>query len=120
MAEPYAFRFQAGVPYAQTIRVTGAKATWPTLDAFEVRAQVRSGRTETSPLKDDLARFITASFDDDDILLTVSLTGQDTRAFKDGYYDIFISDPDTVDARAIRVLHGEITVNPAITDAADE
>lgn len=119
MSEPVDLNMQAGEPYARRIRLTDGKTTWATLGDFEIRAQVRAGRNTTAPLKADLGPHLTPSYDANDIVIDLSLTGAETRAQAGGYYDLFISDPGADDARAIRLLHGVVRVTAAITDAED-
>lgn len=107
-----------GVPFARRIRVVAGTTIWATLDDFEVRAQVRSGRSESGRLVADLTEFLTVSLDDADILIDLVLTGAETRALASGgYYDILLSDVGTTDARALKLLAGQFTVNPTVTAA---
>lgn len=120
MSEATNLAMQAGIPYARRIRITGGKNLWATLDAFEVRSQVRSGRQVSTPLKYDLTPHLTPSFDANDIVIDLALTGAQTRTVLGGNYDMLITDAGTTDAQGMRVLHGTLTVEPTTTDAADE
>lgn len=119
MSEPVDLNMQAGEPYARRIRLADGKTTWATLGDFEVRAQIRASRNTTAPLKGDLGPHLTPSYDGNDIVIDLSLTGAETRAQAGGYYDMFISDTGATDARAVRLLHGTVRVATAITAAED-
>lgn len=58
---------------------------------------------------------MTSAFDGNDIVISLALTGEDTRELQSGFYDVFISDVGPTDARAIRILHGLFKVTPATT-----
>lgn len=120
MSEPTDLAMQAGIPYARRIRITDGKNLWASLDAFEVRSQVRAGRQTSSPLKYDLTPHLTPSFDANDIVVDLVLTGAQTRTMVGGNYDMLVTDAGAVDAQGMRVLHGTLTVEPTTTDAADE
>jgi hypothetical protein len=120
MAEPTPLDVQAGIPYSRRIRITNGKNLWANLADFEVRSQVRAGRQITSQLKADLGPFLVASFDGNDIVIDLTLTGADTRALVGGNYDILVTDTGATDARGLRVLHGNLTVAPTTTTDADE
>lgn len=107
-----------GVPFARTVRITGGTSIWATLDDFEVRAQVRAGRSELDALVADLGPYLSVSLDGADILIVLALSGAETRALAaGGFYDILLSDVGTTDARALKVLAGQLTVNPTVTAA---
>jgi hypothetical protein len=106
---------QAGEPYARRIRVVDGKNIWATLDLFEVRCQVRDGDSEQYPLVSDLSIYFTPSYDLNDIVIDIAMTGQQTRTVGPGFYDVFLSDVGAVDARAIRILDGNLVVLPAVT-----
>lgn len=112
-------RIVAGLPYSRRIRVVGAAATWPTVEDFEVRSQVRTGRGPTSTLLFALADYLTPSVEGGDIILDLHMTGSQTRQIKAGFYDIVISDPGEVDERAIRALHGSISIGSLTTAPVD-
>lgn len=107
-----------GVPWSTTVTVVDAKLTWPSLDDLEVRSEVRDGPSLDYALIADLRAFMDVSFDGDDLVIAISASGSHTRAWRSGYYDIFVSDVGTVDARAIRPLHGEFVVASAVTAAS--
>lgn len=109
----------AGLPYARRFRVQGGKLVWSNLDQMEVRSQIRQRKTPTSPLVGALTPFLTASYEGDDILIDLELTGAQTRAMVKGYYDIIISDVGTTDARALPVASGKVKVSTLVTEAAD-
>ena len=111
----------AGLPYRRRIRVTGATSMWPTLDDFEVRSQIRAGRDVNSQFLHDLGQYITPSIEGDDIILTLELTGAQTRLLPvKGNYDVIISDPGVDDAKALPALSGKIKVGQLITGPADD
>ncbi|WP_028637708.1 hypothetical protein [Nocardioides sp. URHA0032] len=120
MADPTPLDVQAGVPYSRRIRITDGKNLWANLADFEVRSQVRAGRQITSPLKADLRPFLAASFDGNDIVIDLTLTGADTRTLVGGNYDILVTDTGATDALGLRVLHGTLTIAPTTTAATDE
>jgi hypothetical protein len=104
-----------GLPYSRRIRITDGVNTWPTLDDFEVRSEVRVSRSSSSTLRATLGIFITSSIDGNDIVLDLQMTGSDTRSLLGGYYDIVVSDKGDVDLRGIRVLTGQLRVDQLIT-----
>lgn len=109
----------AGLPYTRAIRITGGAAIWPELDQFEVRSQVRAGKTEQTALLNDLRPFITKTIVENDIVLLLSMTGAETRTLNAGYYDVILSDPGVTDARAISALSGKIKIKQLVTAASD-
>jgi hypothetical protein len=108
---------RAGLPFARRIRVVGGRATWPTLDSFEVRADVRSGASSSSPLRYDLRQHMAVAYDGDDIVIDLSMTGAQTRQAKGGNYDVLVSDAGAEDARAIVAVEGQVTVTPVVSGA---
>lgn len=111
----------AGLPYHRRVRVMNGKALWPTLDSFEVRSQIREGKTEATALLGVLTPYLTKSFDGVDIVVDIDLTGEQTREIPiSGSYDIVISDPGPEDARAFPILAGKIKVKALVTAATDE
>lgn len=116
---PVALEMTAGLPYSRRFRVQDGKLVWPTLDTFEVRSQIRKRKTPTSELLGALTPFLTPSYDEDDIVVDLELTGAQTREVVGGYYDIIISDVGTTDARAIPIASGKVKVGTLVTEAAD-
>lgn len=104
-----------GLPYSRRIRITNGVNVWPTLDDFEVRSEVRASPHGASKLKATLSQFITPSIDGNDIVLDLQMTGSDTRALSNGYYDIVVTDKGSTDLRGLRVLRGQLTVDQLIT-----
>jgi len=104
-----------GLPYSRRIRVTDGKLTWPTLDELEVKSDVRVSAVSTGTLKGSLAAFITPSFEGNDLILELRMSGKDTRTFSGGFYDIVVSDKGTDDIRAIRVLKGRVEMDRLVT-----
>lgn len=117
--DPVYLELTAGLPYARRIRMTDGKLAWPLLTDFEVRSHVRAGKDTTSPLLYDLAVHMTPSYDVNDILVDISLTGAQTRLIPPGNFDVIISDPGVEDVRAVRLASGKIKVASLITAAVD-
>lgn len=109
----------AGLPYSRKIRVTGGTGVWPTLGDFEVRSQIRREQDSNSALLGDLKPYLTPSIDGLDIVLDLVLSGAQTKTIPSGYYDIVLSDPGAVDARAISVLSGQVKVKTLVTAMSD-
>lgn len=108
----------AGLPYARRIRVTDGKDLWAALDDFEIRSDVRSGPAESTRLRADLGQFMTPSYDANDIVIDLALTGDDTRnSMESGYYDVLMSDVGLIDEAAVQVLSGQVTVKPSVSSA---
>jgi hypothetical protein len=109
----------AGEPFSRIIRVTGAAAIWPTTDDFEVRSEARSGPAQQCRLMADLSVYLTPSIDGEDVVVTVTMTGEQTRGLcrtaKNAYYDMFLSDVGPDDARAFKIQYGQVLVDPNIT-----
>lgn len=113
------FAMQAGIPFARSIRITDGKNVWTNLGDFEVRSQLRTGRSPSYSLIVDLGQYMTKAFDGNDIVVTWSMTGEDVRDItKNGYYDLIVSDLGVEDSRAILVLAGQIRVANTVTSAA--
>jgi hypothetical protein len=101
----------SGRPLSQIIRVVDAKLIWPTLVELEVRAQLRTGKTSNDALIANLHDYMTWDFDDDDLVITWTMTGEQTRdlyaltwgELKRGYFNVIVSDTGTEDARALVV-----------------
>lgn len=112
-------KITAGLPYARRIRIKDGKNVWPSLDDLEVRSEVRVGVSSTSKLKATLRPFITPSFDLNDLILDLQMTGNATRSLLGGYYDIVVSDVGPTDTRAIKVVGGTLTVEKLVTAGTD-
>lgn len=101
----------AGQPLNRQIRAVGVKDVWPTLDAFELRAQLRTGSGTSARLIANLHDYMTKVFDGDDLVITWTMSGAQTRTlygkvwglFKTGYFNIILSDPGDEDAKALIV-----------------
>lgn len=106
--EEVIFEITAGLPYSRTIKIKEGTNTWPTLDDFEVKSELRKGKTDTTPLILNLAPFISKDIDETtgDIVLTFSATGAQTRTFQKGNFDIIVSDVGVEDARAVPAVTG--------------
>lgn len=107
----------AGLPYNRRIRIKGAAKTWPSLDDFEVRCQLRVSASAKSRLKQTLSSYFLPSIDGEDIVLDLKLTGANTRVLPSGYYSVVVSDKGSIDERAIEVLRGHLRVRPMATGA---
>lgn len=102
----------SGTPFSQTIRAVGVKSIWTDLSQLEVRAQLRTGKTTSTPLIANLHDHMTWDFDVDDLVITWTMTGQETRAMfdlptwpsaKKGFFNVVVSDVGVEDARALVV-----------------
>lgn len=124
MGDTYRMEVVAGQPYACTMTFTGqgiVDLIAATGGDVEVRAQVRSGSSERYALVFDLTPFLSTSVDDiaGEIVVTVSMTGAETRTAKPGYYDMFITDPGAADVRGRKVLEtSRFEVEAAVTSAS--
>jgi hypothetical protein len=96
----------SGVPYSLTATVTGGAATFAA--GHQVYGQIRNeaGGTLIRNLAQDLASSISGS----DIIVTLTLTGKEVRSLTEGVYDIFIAEPGTEEAQAVRILHGGVAL----------
>lgn len=109
----------AGLPYRRRFRVVNGTSLWATLDAFEVRSQIRDGKTTEATLLGSLVPHLTPSIDNLDIVIDLDMSGADTRALPAGYYDIILSDVGTEDERGLRISNGKIKIGSLITAATD-
>lgn len=110
-----------GLPFARNIRVVGAKNVWPDLEDLEVRSQLRASASSAAALIANFHPFMSWDFDDDDLVITWSMTGADVRAInRDGFYDVVVSDAGETDARAIVILAGQFTFPETVTTAAGD
>lgn len=107
-----------GQPFTLRVRMKAGIDMWATLDLFEARMQVRDRPNEWGKLLNDLSDYLTTSYDGDDVLVDLAMTGQETRALRSGFYDMFVSDTGTTDTKAVRLLYGTFTADRAITAAA--
>lgn len=117
---PVDLELVAGLPYARRFRVTGAASIWPTVESFEIRSHIREGRNENTPLVGRLDLFLTSTIEGQDVVVDLTLTGEQTRSIVKGFYDIIISDPGTEDARALSISSGKVKVSYLRTAATDE
>lgn len=111
-------RIQPGVPYARTWRVVDGQNLWATLGAFEVRSEVRAAQAGGGSVLYDLGAHMTKALDGNDITVSLSLTGAQTRALAGGYYDIILSDTGTTDANALRIPGGRVRLGDTVTAAS--
>lgn len=101
-----------------TIRVKDGKDIWADINDCEARMQVRKGANVTAELVVDLTPKLNLDFDGNDILITWSLTGAETRQPLAGKFDCFLSDVGATDEKAIRVVTGTIKVKAATTSGS--
>lgn len=108
-----------GVPWDMSVTIVDAKLTWPTLAELEVRCEVRDGENaDDYALIADLRPFLDYVFSGNDLVIAFHASGSSTRAWRTGFYDLFVSDVGTIDERAIRPLWGSFVVTPAVTAAS--
>jgi hypothetical protein len=124
MSQAAPFHIQSGLPFARTIEVTlpNGRAWWTLESQFEVLSQIRESEDNLAPLVLDLSPYIVYELTDPDtVLISLSMTGSDTRLVtKDGYYDIIMSDAFATDARAERIIYGPVYRSPIVTADAPE
>ena len=127
---PVDLRMRAGLPYGRRFRMQDGKNTWANLADFEVRCQVRQGKTDDSLFLFNLTPYLTPSYDVNDIVVDLVMTGADTREARSaillltevaavGNYDLIISDVGVEDARAIPLASGKVKIDTLVTAAAD-
>lgn len=102
------FDLTAGAPFIKTFRVKNAKLVWASIDDLEVHAHLRTGLSSKTTLVADLRDYMTYVYDGNDLVITLQMTGADTRTIynrmpeeKIAYFNIVVSDLGTVDSRAI-------------------
>jgi len=119
-AVPVDLEMTAGLPYKRRVRVSGAALIWPTQDSYEVRGQLRVGKLPTSQLIANLGQYLNAFIELGDIVVDIGLTGSQTRTLSTGYYDLVLSDPGAIDARAIRILFGKVKIKTLMTGVSGD
>jgi hypothetical protein len=103
-----------GVPYAQEFRFVGAAAVWPGAEGCQALAQVRERVTDSTVML-DLTPDLVVSVDGDDVLVTLTLTGAQTRTLSaNGFYDLYLTDSDGSATHAVRVA-GRVLITLAVT-----
>lgn len=119
MAKQVPFHIKSGLPFARTIVVTlpNGRAWWTTSNSFEVLSQIRESPDEASPLLLDLKQFLTTTFTaPNTVTIELVMDGEDTRKLKSsGYYDVVISDPLEIDARAYVLINGPVHRETVVT-----
>lgn len=109
----------SGLPFGKIVLVTlpTGRSWWNALEDFEVRAEVRSQDSPESTLLLDFGPYITVTMDDaDTVRIVFEMSGEQTRGVKkSGFYDVIMSDPGATDARAKKVLKGDLSVDTVIT-----
>jgi hypothetical protein len=101
----------AGEPWRKVIIVKDGQNVWSSLDTLEVLSQLRVGETSDSRLISNLHSFMTTNLQGNDIVITWTMTGAQTRALyeqhwgnnKTGYFSIHLSDVGVTDARALDI-----------------
>jgi hypothetical protein len=111
------FTIRAGLPFASRFRVVNGANVWAALDQVEVRCQLREGKTQASPIVANLHDYMTLAYDGLDIVVSLDMSGSDTRALPLGkaYYDVILSDIGVTDARAVLIAAGSVTTRETIT-----
>lgn len=119
MAKQVPFHITSGLPFARTIVVTlpNGRSWWTTAGSFEVLSQIRESPDEISPLLLDLKQFLTTTFTSPNtVTINLVMDGEDTRKLKaSGYYDMIISDPLEIDARAFVLISGPVHRTTVVT-----
>lgn len=120
MTDATDFTLVRGIPFSRVIRVPNGKTVWPDLGQVEVRSQLRKVASPTSELILNLHDFMTLDYGTDDqandVIVTWAMTGAEVRAVpSSGHYDVILSDTGPADARASRLLFGQILVETVIT-----
>lgn len=120
MSELVPLEIVPGAPRDMRVRIRNGKTTWPSLDQVEARLQVRQDESERAPLVVDLTPHLVLSYDENDLLILLHLTGNETRplARKRGFYDLWVSDPGTSDLRAAQLIHGPFVGGTVVTSAS--
>lgn len=115
--DPVPLDVTGGLPYSRKFRITNGVNIWSTVEAFEVRGQVRAKDKATAALVANLTPYLSREIDGNDIVVSLSMTGAATRTMNKGYYDILISDPGVEDAKALRVSEGPFNYDQVLTTA---
>lgn len=129
----------AGKVFTRVVRVVDGKNIWSDLDAFEVRAQLRQGKTTSTELIYNIHDDMEKSYGEDntefptgsnDILITWTWDGKKTRELfnlnwgkskaKKGYCNIILSDTGDEDGRTIVVPVMTFKAVDTTTTAAGE
>lgn len=112
------FKVKAGLPFSRSVRLVDGKNVWPTLDDFEVRMHIRVAESSTSNLVYDFTPHLESVYEGNDIVISWSLSGSDTRSLRSGFYDLVISDPGAEDQRAISLAAGKISLSSLVTSGS--
>ena len=106
-----------GLPYKRKFRLLNGTAVWPTLANFELRSQLRKQASVDADLLLNFADYMTPTIEGADIVITLTMTGAQTRSLPaTGYYDIILSDPGEDDAKAVCVVPAsKITKSTLVT-----
>lgn len=102
------FNIKLGLPFTEQIRVRNGINVWATLDSFTIIFGLRETQDPNSRPIMSLTSYVTASYDGDDIVLVWSMSGVMTRALRDGYYSLVLSDIGSNPSRAIEVISGQL------------
>ena len=123
MTANVSFYIKAGLPFGKTVvmALPPTRDWWLELTDFEVQAQIREGKSETTPLIIDLNPYLKVTKNDvNTFRIDLDMTGEDTRAIsKEGRYDVLISDVGATDARAIKLMKGALYIEPVITSSTE-
>lgn len=110
--DPVTFAITQGEPYTLAATITNGAVEYPS--GVTVAGQIR--KSAHNRLWLDITDRLSTSVSGSDLVLTLELTGADTRQVRAGVYDIFIFDAGDEDqSRAVRILHGPVTVEYAVT-----
>lgn len=119
----YTLKITPGLPFKKeiNIRLPAGRDWWTELDDFEIFIQIRKDRRRTAPLIMDLTSYLTITMvDANNVRVVISLTGEETRTFTaSGYYDVLMSDPGTLDARAYILVKGYVKKLSIVTAEAE-
>lgn len=113
--EPVTFAITQGEPYTLAATITNGAVEYP--GGVTLTGQIR--KSAQNRLWLDITDRLSAAVSGNDLVVTLALTGADTRQVRAGVYDIFIYDAgDAEQSRAVRILHGPVTVEYAVTKDA--
>lgn len=119
----YTLKITPGLPFKKEINIAlpVGRDWWTQLDEFEIFIQIRKDRRRESTLIKDLTSYLTITMPDaNNVRVVISLTGEETRTLtSSGYYDILMSDPGTLDARAYILLKGHVKKLSMVTAEAE-
>jgi len=100
-----------GFPFSKNVRISNGKNVWPTLDLVEAKMLIRKTKSTASDVLKDFTPYLHLDFDGNDLVVSWSLSGQETLDLVSGYYELVISDAGPQDTRAIRALYGYLNTS---------